>query len=190
MLWALGLGGTRRRGAGLVARGWEAWPSSEFPSAGNTLQTEMICLGWGWKGVRCEAEGPSASARGELRLATMWNAFSPEKRQREPWQCGSLRTGVQRGTGPCGGGSGSTGWCQACPRSEGARLSAPHIPAKPWAGVPRPSLRASPAFRFLCLPCPPGCASVSHALEGFLCSVAVMSEPQSGTHGLTETNMI
>lgn len=69
------------------------------------------------------------------------------------------------------------------------RLSAPCIPAQPWVGVPGQNLKASPAFCFLCFP-PGCCARVSHALEGFLSSVAMVPEPQSGTHGLTKTNMI
>lgn len=68
-------------GAGMVVRRWEAWPSPEFPSAGNKRRTRVHCFGWGWKGVRYKAEGPSASAREELGLATMWKAFSPENRQ-------------------------------------------------------------------------------------------------------------
>ena len=83
-------------------RALEAWPSSEFPSAGNMTQTEMHCFGWGWEGVRCEAEGPLACAREELGLATVWRAFSPENRQREPRRCRSLRPTSREALVPVG----------------------------------------------------------------------------------------
>lgn len=51
-------------GAGMVVRGWEAWPSSEFPSAGNKRWTRVHCFGWGWKGVRYEAEGSLGLCQG------------------------------------------------------------------------------------------------------------------------------
>lgn len=49
--------GTRR-----VVRGWEAWPSSEFPSAGNRLHTKQHRFGWGWQGQR-QGRGSLAQAQ-------------------------------------------------------------------------------------------------------------------------------
>lgn len=64
--------------------------------------TKMHCFGWGWEGVRCEAEGPSARVREELGLATVWRAFSPENRQREPRRCRSLRPTSREALVPVG----------------------------------------------------------------------------------------
>lgn len=75
----------------------EAQPSSEFHAAGKYAADKDALFGGSHARGKGSLHSPSASAREKLGLAAMWNAFGPEKQQRELWLCRSFGARAWRG---------------------------------------------------------------------------------------------